>query len=149
MMIAVNLAAFGRSKWYEYAARFVFGGLVTVFAGLIAKRYGPGVGGLFLAFPAIFPAAATLLEKHEKQQHPSERGTAIRRARQIVGVDAAGAAMGSVGLAAFALVVWRYLPRYSAGLVLAGATATWLVVAVSTWIVRRVIWKRLRTALHP
>ena len=33
-----------------------------------AKRYGPGVAGLFLAFPAIFPAGATLIEKHEKEK---------------------------------------------------------------------------------
>ena len=32
------------------------------------QRWGPGIGGLFLAFPAIFPASATLVEKHEKQK---------------------------------------------------------------------------------
>jgi hypothetical protein len=68
MKIEINIAALGRSKWYEYLVRFAFGGAVTAIAGMIAKRYGPGVGGLFLAFPAIFPATATLLEKHEKQK---------------------------------------------------------------------------------
>jgi len=37
---------------------------MTVIAGLIAFRFGPVVGGLFLAFPAIFPASATLIERH-------------------------------------------------------------------------------------
>ena len=36
--------------------------------GIIAKKFGPGMGGLFLAFPAIFPARATLVEKHEKEK---------------------------------------------------------------------------------
>ena len=71
MKIEINFAALARSKWYEYLVRFAFGGLITALAGIIAKRYGPGVGGLFLAFPAIFPATATLLEKHEK--HRKER----------------------------------------------------------------------------
>lgn len=68
MRVQFNLAALGRSKWYEYVGRFAFGGAVTVLAGLIAKVYGPEIGGLFLALPAIFPATATLLEKHEKQR---------------------------------------------------------------------------------
>jgi hypothetical protein len=31
-------------------------------------EWGPAVVGLFLAFPAIFPASATLIEKHERQR---------------------------------------------------------------------------------
>ena len=38
---------------------FFFGGLITAVAGVIAQRFGPIIGGLFLAFPAIFPASAT------------------------------------------------------------------------------------------
>ena len=66
MKISLDLSALGKTKWYEYALRFAFGGAITVAAGLIANKWGPGVGGLFLAFPAIFPASATLVEKHEK-----------------------------------------------------------------------------------
>jgi hypothetical protein len=36
---------------------------MTAIPGWIASKYGPVVGGLFLAFPAIFPASATLVEK--------------------------------------------------------------------------------------
>src|ERR1017187_6672822 len=39
----------------EKKRRVVFGGIVTGLTGLIARRDGPGVAGLFLAFPAIFP----------------------------------------------------------------------------------------------
>src|SRR5881398_2408468 len=88
----------------EYALRFLFGGLIPAVAGIIAKKFGPGVGGLFLAFPAIFPASATLIEKHEKQKKESEGLRGTERAREAVSVDAAGAAMGSIGLLVFALV---------------------------------------------
>ena len=69
MKVAVNIAAVYRSKWYEHIIRFAFGGAVTLVAGIIANHYGPEIGGLFLAFPAIFPATATLLEKHESQKN--------------------------------------------------------------------------------
>ena len=67
-MIRSDLAGLRRTKWYDYAIRFLFGGLITAAAGLIAQRWGPRIGGLFLAFPAIFPASATLVEKHERQK---------------------------------------------------------------------------------
>jgi Protein of unknown function (DUF3147) len=68
MRTCFDLSALAKTKWYEYAVRFAFGGVVTVFAGLVAKHFSPVVGGLFLAFPAIFPASATLVEKHEEEK---------------------------------------------------------------------------------
>jgi Protein of unknown function (DUF3147) len=68
MRIHINLGALKETKWHEYAIRVLFGGLITVATGLIAKKFGPAVGGLFLAFPAIFPASATLIATHEKEQ---------------------------------------------------------------------------------
>src|ERR1700758_1707412 len=108
MRISLDPSALRRTRWNEYAIRFLFGGAVTAITGLIAKEFGPRVAGLFLAFPAIFPASATLIEKHEKQkkQHAGFDGTS--RGRTIASVDAAGAAMGSLGLIAFALVVWQF-----------------------------------------
>jgi hypothetical protein len=61
----VDLSSLSETKPHEYALRFLFGGSRTALAGLIAKGYGPEVGGLFLAFPAIFPAAASLIQNHE------------------------------------------------------------------------------------
>jgi hypothetical protein len=144
--VEVQLAALGRSKWYEYAVRFAFGGAVTVLAGLVANRYGPKIGGLFLAFPAIFPATATLLEKHEKQKEPS-----LQRARQVAGTDAAGASMGSIGLMTFAIIIWQGLPRYSFVDVLVTASIVWLLVAVAAWWMRKTWFRHLRLALkqHP
>jgi Protein of unknown function (DUF3147) len=67
-MVRLHFSALRQIGWHEYAVRFLFGGLITAAAGIIAKKFRPGVGGLFLAFPAIFPASATLIEKHEKQK---------------------------------------------------------------------------------
>lgn len=142
MKVEMQLAALGRSKWYEYAVRFAFGGAVTVLAGLVAKRYGPEIGGLFLAFPAIFPATATLLEKHEKQKEPS-----CQRARQVAGIDAAGASMGSIGLMTFAIIIWQGLPRYSFIAVLATASLAWLLSAFAAWWMRKTWFRQLRLAL--
>jgi hypothetical protein len=43
--IEVNLSSLREIKPHEYAVRFAFGGLSTVAAGLIAKRFGPGLMG--------------------------------------------------------------------------------------------------------
>ena len=68
LKIKLDTSGLGLSRWYEYLIRFVFGGTITAVAGIVAERYGPEIGGLFLAFPAILPAAATLIEKHEKEK---------------------------------------------------------------------------------
>lgn len=133
MKAHMDVSALKRTRWYEYAARFFFGGLITAATGMIAKKYGPGVGGLFLAFPAIFPAAATLLEKHEKQKKQRAGVQGTKSARAAVGVDAAGTAMGCVGLAVFAFMAWRLLPSETAWVILGGATLGWLGVSVLTW----------------
>ncbi len=137
MQIKVYPSVIGQTKWHEYAVRFFFGGLITALAGIIAKEFGAGVGGLFLAFPAIFPASATLIEKHEKQKKEKEGLQGTQRGREAASVDAAGAAMGSVGLLVFALLVWQFLPRHSAWMVLTGATVAWLVVSVLIWHLRK------------
>ncbi|MCU1239878.1 MAG: hypothetical protein JWO71_604 [Candidatus Acidoferrum typicum] len=106
-----------------------------MFAGLVAKKFGPTVGGLFLAFPAIFPASATLIEKHEKQRKERAGMHAGHRGQDAAALDAAGAAMGSIGLIAFAILVWFSLPRFPTWAVLAGSALAWLVVSVCVWIV--------------
>jgi len=137
MLIQVDPSALGQTKWHECAVRFLFGGLITAIAGIIAKKFGPGVGGLFLAFPAIFPASGTLIEKHEKEKKESEGLGGTERARKAVSVDAAGAAMGSIGLFVFALVVWQLVPSHAAWMVLTVATIAWLTVSVSLWLIRK------------
>jgi hypothetical protein len=137
MRVRFDTSALRQTQWHQYAIRFVFGGLITAAAGIIARQYGPVIGGLFLAFPAIFPAGATLIEKHEKvkKQKAGMRGTV--RARQAASVDAAGAAMGSVGLLIFALLVLEFVSGHRAWMVLLVATAAWLVVSVLIWQIRK------------
>ena len=81
MIVQFNPSALRQTRWYEYLVRFVLGGAMTVVAGLIAARFGPVVGGLFLAFPAIFPASATLIEKHvrERKEKAGPSGSAARK----------------------------------------------------------------------
>jgi hypothetical protein len=137
MKIEVHFSALKTVKPHEYAVRFLFGGLVTVMAGVIAKHYGPGVGGLFLAFPAIFPASATLIEKHEKQKKQRAGLDGTRRGREAAAVDAAGASMGSIGLIAFAVIVWFYLPAHSAYLILPIAAIAWFTLSILLWAARK------------
>ena len=68
MIVRANLSTLKQGHWYEYLVRFGLGGIATVVAGLVADTWGPAAGGLFLAFPAIFCASATLIEKHERVQ---------------------------------------------------------------------------------
>jgi hypothetical protein len=68
VIIKISFAALKETSPKDYAVRFVLGGLVTVATGLIATKFGPAVGGLFLAFPAIFPATATLIASQQKEK---------------------------------------------------------------------------------
>ena len=102
----------------------------------VADRFGPIVGGLFLAFPAIFPASATLIEKHERERKEKIGLAGARRGKEVAALDAAGTTLGSFGLAAFALIIWLLIER-SASLALVLATATWFAVAVLAWWLRR------------
>jgi hypothetical protein len=136
MIVQLKLSALRETRWYEYLTRFALGGTVTVIAGLIAARFGPIVGGLFLAFPAIFPASATLIEKHVRERKEKAGLAGARRGKEVAALDAAGATLGSLGLAAFALVIWLLI-EWAPSLALAFATVSWLAVAVLAWWLRR------------
>ena len=136
-MIKIDPSGLKQTKWHEYALRFVAGGVITVLAGIIAGKWGPGIGGLFLAFPAIFPASATLIEKHERQRKQKEGLHGEERGTDAAAIDAMGAAMGSVGLVAFAGICWWLIPRYPELPALECATVAWLLVSFSVWTVRQ------------
>jgi hypothetical protein len=125
-------------RWYEYLIRFALGGAATVFTGLISSRYGASIGGLFLALPAIFCASATLIEKHEIRRK-REAGVAGERSGEMAAaVDAVGAALGAVGLLAFA-IVFSLMVESSIPVAFIGASLVWLMVSVAAWYVRRKI----------
>ena len=93
-------------RWYEYVIRFALGGAATVFTGVISSRCGAAVGGLFLALPAIFCASATLIEKHEIRRKREVGLDGRRRGQGAAALEAAGAALGAIGMLAFAVVFW-------------------------------------------
>jgi hypothetical protein len=119
MKPAFDHKALFESKPWEYAVRFGFGGLVTVCTGLVAKRWGLEVGGLFLAFPAILPATLTLVKDHDGRTKAAD--------------DARGAGAGAIGIAAFAAVIWLSSTRLHPLLAMLAATAAWIVVSVASW----------------
>ena len=138
MIVQLRLSALRETRWYEYVIRFVLGGAMTLIAGLIAARFGPVVGGLFLAFPAIFPASATLIEKHVRERKERAGLAGARRGQEAAALDAAGAALGSLALAAFGLVIWLMIAPCPA-LALFFATVVWVAVAGLSWWVRQLI----------
>lgn len=142
--IRISPSSLREGRWYEYLIRFVLGGAATVLTGLISGRYGAPVGGLFLALPAIFCASATLIEKHEIRRKREAGLPGERRGQEAAALDAAGAALGALGMLAFAVLFWWLVERSVAG-AFAGASLAWLIVSVVVWFVRR----KLRFARTP
>jgi hypothetical protein len=136
MMVHAKWSALRQGRWYEYLLRFVLGGLATVITGLIADRWGPNVGGLFLAFPAIFCASATLIEKHERERKQKRGLKGYRRGTDATALDASGAAVGSAGMAAFGLTVWFASSGFGMASLLLASIA-WTFIAVACWYLQR------------
>jgi len=137
--IVIDFSSLRQTTWQQYSVRFLVGGIITALVGLIGTGFGAGIGGLFLAFPAIFPASATLIEKHELQKKQRAGVNGVSRSREVAGVDAAGAAMGSIGLIVFALTVYKTLATYPAWLVLTIAILIWMGVSVFVWRIHKTI----------
>lgn len=138
MLIRASFAPLKDGKWYEYLVRFLLGGAATMFAGFIGSVFGAFIGGLFLALPAIFCASATLIETHEIR-HKREAGlNGRRRGQEAAALDAAGAALGGLGLAAFALVFTILVPKSSLAAFIA-ALAAFAIVSVTAWWMHRTL----------
>ncbi|HVN20197.1 MAG TPA: DUF3147 family protein [Dongiaceae bacterium] len=140
MQIGFDISPLKQTRWYQLLVRFCLGGMITAAAGIIAKKYGPGVGGLFLAFPAIFPAGATLIEKHERERKQKAGLNGRKRGRQAASVDAAGAAMGSIGLLMFSVVIAVLMGDHSPWMVMLAAVASWMAVSILLWYLRKHRW---------
>ena len=128
--VTVETSRVRKTKWQQYAIRFLFGGLITAVVGVLGKAYGPVVAGLFLAFPAILPASVTLVASHDGER--------------AAGADSVGAAIGSSGLIVFGLVVWALASRWPAWAVLVLATAVWFIVSVGIWAAFELVRHRRR-----
>jgi hypothetical protein len=139
MIVKVSFSSLKNGRWYEYLVRFFLGGAATVLTGIISTSFGASVGGLFLALPAIFCASATLIEKHEQRRKREAGLEGRRRGQQAAGLDAAGAALGSIGLLAFGLT-FSLLVRQWVPIALVAALVAWTVVSVVAWWA----WRRAR-----
>ncbi|HLW81812.1 MAG TPA: hypothetical protein VKS20_07210 [Candidatus Acidoferrales bacterium] len=142
MKITASTASLRELTFWECAIRFIAGGTITVATGLIAKKFGPAIGGLFLAFPAILPASVTMIANHERQRKEEAGLHGVIRGREAAGADAAGAAMGGVALCVFTIVVWQALPHFPSWAVLTAATGIWFGVAFGIWRIRKAIKAR-------
>ncbi|WP_050385531.1 DUF3147 family protein [Bradyrhizobium pachyrhizi] len=135
--IRFSSSSLKQGRWYEYLIRFALGGAATVFTGLVSGRYGAAVGGVFLALPAIFCASATLIEKHEIRRKREAGLIGKRRGQMAAAVDAAGAALGALGMLAFAVCFSMLVLRSNIPVAFVGASLAWLTIAVAAWYVRR------------
>ena len=143
MRIHAHLSAVHNIRGREYAVRFFFGGCVTAAAALIARKFGPIIGGLFLAFPAIFPASVTLLAKHEQEKKRQHGLDGTERGKIAAALDARGAAIGSCALFLFALTMWLSFATWTLGSSLFLSVGVWFVSSILIWRVRQMISTRL------
>jgi hypothetical protein len=119
MNVHVDASALRKTMPAEHAVRFVMGGSMTAMTGFVAHAFGPVIGGLFLAFPAILPASLTLVASHE--------------GRQKAVAEAGGAILGAMALAALAATTWLLAPHASPVVTLGTAAAVWAMTAVLLW----------------
>jgi hypothetical protein len=136
MRLKLRFDSLRQTKPMEYVSRFLFGSLVTVLAGFVADHFGPVIGGLFLAFPGIFPAGVSLVEKHKTLREKAEGKLGTRSARGQASVEAAGASVGTLGLTGFAVVLWQGLPTHNFLSVVLMAGGTWIAVSWLFWWTR-------------
>jgi hypothetical protein len=105
--------------------RFAAGAATSIAAGAATLAFGARGAGILLAFPAILAASLTLIEEQEDSEDARE--------------DARGAVIGGLALALFAGVATLAFTHLPAALVLALATAAWLVGALGGYAV---VWFR-------
>ncbi|HUO02971.1 MAG TPA: hypothetical protein VMU31_09345 [Rhizomicrobium sp.] len=139
MLVHARFGALKETSGREYLIRFVLGGLATMATGAIARYFGPAAGGLFLAFPAILCASLTLIEKHERARKAQKGLKGTKRGKDAAALDAAGASLGGIGLAAFGgTIAWGASLGW---LVLPLALGAWTLVSLILWT----LWRRTRT----
>jgi nicotinamide-nucleotide amidase len=103
----------------DLLVRFGFGAAVSIVAGLIGLAAGQRAGGVLLAFPAILPAALTLIESREGTS------TAVS--------DVRGAVAGALGMLGFALTVVALAGRIPTLLALLVAALAWVVISAALY----------------
>ncbi len=126
--MSIDVARVRASSARNMLVRFGFGFAISALVGVITLTVGDRVGGLFLAFPAILPASLTLIADNDGKREAT--------------VDAAGATIGGVALAAFGVVSWCLVPRIPPVWAELVALTAWCALAIGLYLVVRV---RLRS----
>ncbi len=120
----LDLSSLKKHSPSDYITRFIFGAGIAAAAGIVSSVYGARIGGILLAFPAVLPASLTLIER--------------KYGKREAAIDARGAVLGSFALLGFAVVAAWALPRFAAGIGLALASATWVVLAIGLYVL--IVW---------
>jgi hypothetical protein len=108
-----------RHKVKDYFIRFCFGAAISLVAGIIGMKFGPKVGGVFLAFPAILPASLTLIQQESGKEEAA--------------IDSEGAILGALAMVVFAIVTFLAVVKLGVAVTLFLALALWLVIAVGLY----------------
>jgi hypothetical protein len=112
--------------------------MLYVCVGFLLCGLGNGSRCPIPTWRSTFPASASLIQKHEREKIKKRAGLdGTKRGRVATGIDAAGAAMGCVGLAAFAVTVGKLMPRIPTAVTLTLATVTWAMTGVMVRVLRR------------
>ncbi|HWE09557.1 MAG TPA: DUF3147 family protein [Solirubrobacteraceae bacterium] len=109
----------------DLLVRFVAGGVTSIVSGAVTLAFGPRIGGILLAFPAILGASMTLIEEQEDSEEARE--------------DARGAIGGACGLTVFAIVAALTFGHVGGGLALLLAAVGWAVIAFGLYVA---LWYR-------
>ena len=134
--IGADFSKLRKTKPTEYLTRFLFGCGLTLIFSLTAKWAGPVIGGLFLAFPGIYPPGSSFVEKKEEERKEEAGLHGTQRARSLAGAHAVGASAGTFGLMGFAVLVWLGLPRYGLAKSLLAGTVAWVALSLGAWWLR-------------
>ncbi len=126
--ISLDPAAVRKVRPHEVAERFAFGAGIALLAGLVGMRFGHRIGGAFLAFPAVLPAALSLVEKREGESRAD--------------VDAGGALIGATAMVGFALASHLVIGR-APMLGLALGWLAWLALAGFLYAATRSVLRRV------
>jgi hypothetical protein len=79
-----------------------------------------------------------MIEKHERRRKQRHHLNGEGRGTDAAALDAGGAALGSIGLMAFALVVWLFAERCGL-LILTVAAIGWFFVSITIWRLQRAL----------
>lgn len=115
----------GGARPRDLLIRFAAGGITSIVSGALTIAFGPRVGGIFLAFPAILGASLTLIEEQEGSVDARE--------------DSRGSILGACAMALFAIAATLALGHIGGAIALLIASAIWVVAALSLYLI---LWWR-------